>query len=287
MHKSFSPLVQLEALKQFIVTHYDGLVAIGGADIHPKLYDGEDWDMSEANESHSRTGDADGQSDNLDGSEQNGNPAYFREIDEFEWDLIESWLDVGRGTIFGICRGHQLLGVMHGASLCKDIESEFPQAIQHTAPVGSAGGSCSACKGEGPKDISHGGGAGGGSIDQATSSASSWHEIVLLGRNNALYRAVRKDAFAVNSRHHQAIMRTGCRRRHGEQFAKLVDVIAVSEDVIEAAELKNGRGFSVQFHPEDMNNEDGDAIMRMMVEMTRERWIESACSVPGKIKESF
>jgi putative glutamine amidotransferase len=78
----------------------DGLVLQGGNDLAPESY-GEtpmhpDW-----------TGD--------------------RVRDRYEMELVEAFIAAGK-PVFGICRGLQLLNVMHGGTLYQDIPTQRPDA---------------------------------------------------------------------------------------------------------------------------------------------------------------
>lgn len=67
----------------------------------------------------------------------------------------------------------------------------------------------------------------------------------------------------VNSLHHQAVI--------VQQNDKTYKVIATSYDkrpVVEAIEFKNGKGITLQFHPELMYNETGDKILKRFVDLT-------------------
>jgi putative glutamine amidotransferase len=84
----------------------DGLVLQGGNDVAPESY-GEtalhpDWQ-----------GD--------------------RVRDRYEIELIEAFMRAGK-PVFGICRGLQLLNVMHGGTLLQDIATQRPDARTHREP---------------------------------------------------------------------------------------------------------------------------------------------------------
>jgi len=89
------------------LAHYaealDGLVLQGGNDLAPESY-GEapmhpDW-----------TGD--------------------RVRDRYEMELVEAFINAGK-PVFGICRGFQLLHVMHGGTLYQDIATQRPDSLAH------------------------------------------------------------------------------------------------------------------------------------------------------------
>ena len=89
------------------LAHYaealDGLVLQGGNDLAPESY-GEaplhpDW-----------AGD--------------------RVRDRYEMELVEAFIQAGK-PVFGICRGFQLLNVMHGGTLLQDIATQRPDSVAH------------------------------------------------------------------------------------------------------------------------------------------------------------
>jgi putative glutamine amidotransferase len=89
------------------LAHYaealDGLVLQGGNDLAPESY-GEtpmhpDW-----------AGD--------------------RVRDRYEMELVEAFINAGK-PVFGICRGFQLLNVMHGGTLLQDIATQRPDSLAH------------------------------------------------------------------------------------------------------------------------------------------------------------
>ena len=83
----------------------DGLVLQGGNDVAPQHYGEEplhpDW-----------AGDA--------------------VRDQYEMELIGAFIEAGK-PVFGVCRGLQLLNVMHGGTLLQDIPTQRPQALEHRA----------------------------------------------------------------------------------------------------------------------------------------------------------
>lgn len=50
--------------------------------------------------------------------------------DMYEMELVNAFMRA-RKPVFGICRGFQLLNVMHGGSLFQDIAEQRPQSIEH------------------------------------------------------------------------------------------------------------------------------------------------------------
>jgi putative glutamine amidotransferase len=84
----------------------DGLVLQGGNDVAPEQY-GEaplhpDW-----------AGDA--------------------VRDKYEMELIAAFVAAGK-PVFGVCRGLQLLNVMHGGTLYQDIGTQQPGSLEHRKP---------------------------------------------------------------------------------------------------------------------------------------------------------
>lgn len=158
--------------------------------------------------------------------------------DDEELKLIKTYVTQGNGVFYGICRGHQAYVVATGGDLYQDISLEgIPTEIH--APKKSANGE----------------------------ELSSWHEIQLTNKANALYEATGKDHFRVNSRHHQAAKTVS--ENQGQVIAK------EEGRVIEAIEKRDSRGrvkvLTVQFHPEDMFTEDSEKILRWMVKNAKDQ----------------
>ena len=83
----------------------DGLVLQGGNDIAPQAYGEQPLDAAWA-------GDA--------------------VRDRYEIELVQAFIRAGK-PVFGICRGFQLINVMHGGSLWQDITSQRPGSLDHRA----------------------------------------------------------------------------------------------------------------------------------------------------------
>jgi putative glutamine amidotransferase len=83
----------------------DGLVLQGGNDVAPECY-------GEAPQHPDWAGDA--------------------VRDRYEIELIQAFIDAGK-PVFGVCRGLQLLNVMHGGSLWQDTFSQRPGTQDHRA----------------------------------------------------------------------------------------------------------------------------------------------------------
>jgi len=81
----------------------DGLVLQGGNDVAPECYGETPLDPAWA-------GDA--------------------VRDRYEIELVQAFVAAGK-PVFGICRGLQLINVMHGGSLWQDIPSQLPGAREH------------------------------------------------------------------------------------------------------------------------------------------------------------
>ncbi|MBN8507500.1 MAG: type 1 glutamine amidotransferase [Burkholderiales bacterium] len=50
--------------------------------------------------------------------------------DRYEMELVQAFVAAGK-PVFGICRGFQLLNVMHGGTLWQDIVTQRPDALNH------------------------------------------------------------------------------------------------------------------------------------------------------------
>jgi putative glutamine amidotransferase len=50
--------------------------------------------------------------------------------DRYEMELIDAFVQAGK-PVFGVCRGMQLLNVMHGGTLYQDIVTQRPGALDH------------------------------------------------------------------------------------------------------------------------------------------------------------
>jgi putative glutamine amidotransferase len=88
--------------------YIDGLILIGGADVHPQRY-GQDLEPTEQE------------------------PVLER--DEFEFELLEVVMEREK-PILAICRGHQVLNIFFGGTLIQDIPSKLGP-VHHMQEVGS------------------------------------------------------------------------------------------------------------------------------------------------------
>lgn len=183
---------QREKFRKEIAKTFSSLVALGGADVNPALY----------------------------GEEKTFARDFNPKRDEMEISLIKKYMKEGRGVLYGICRGHQLIGVANGFSLIQDLEKQM-------------------------------GAVGHRSSDHALSFVPGVESLLenFLGTNRV----------EVNSFHHQAI-RPKC-----SQSMRVV-ALGGQPPVIEAMQSSSGKVFTMQFHPEAMNNTAGKRIMKGMVE---------------------
>ena len=53
--------------------------------------------------------------------------------DRYEMELVQAFVDAGK-PVFGVCRGLQLLNVMHGGTLWQDIAEQRPGSLAHVQP---------------------------------------------------------------------------------------------------------------------------------------------------------
>lgn len=86
-----------------LVSLLDGLLVPGGADIDPALYNEEKSEVC---------------------------GTVNRSEDDFDIALIQEAKKQGK-PILAICRGLQIVNVMHGGSLYQDIPTQFPSEINH------------------------------------------------------------------------------------------------------------------------------------------------------------
>ena len=156
--------------------------------------------------------------------------------DQTELQLIKEFVTSGQGVFYGVCRGHQAYAVAMGGNLIQDLPVQLSPNVIHR-PTKNPDGSIS----------------------------SSWHSITLSGKDNALFQAVEKETFLVNSRHHQAVK--SLPPGNGEIIA------LAGGNVIEAIEKKNSQGqlkvLTFQFHPEGMEIPDSEKIIKLMVDQAR------------------
>ncbi len=131
--------------------------------------------------------------------------------DRSEYALIRRFKEEGKGVFFGICRGHQMGAIIDGHKLYQDLSKD------------GIGDTNEHLKVEGRNIL----------------ESQRWHHIHI--SDSLLYRFLRDEVKIVNSIHHQAV-------RVVPEAASFP--VAEYNGVIEALQMKNGLGLSVQFHPE-------------------------------------
>lgn len=100
--------VEKKIFIELITTHFEGLLALGGSDLDPKIY-------NESNVSSLHTN-------------------FSRDLLEFE--IIKGWLDFKKGFLFGVCRGHQLIATALGFKLNQHVDSHgHDQWVEHSIQI--------------------------------------------------------------------------------------------------------------------------------------------------------
>lgn len=94
---ALSSAAERREFRQLLAETADAMVAIGGADIDPSLYG---HDLTYAFNTNVRR-------------------------DKMELAILKEYLNGTSKPLFGLCRGHQLIGVLHGYSLIQDLEDEL------------------------------------------------------------------------------------------------------------------------------------------------------------------
>jgi putative glutamine amidotransferase len=98
-----------DSYRNQVSQQFDGLIAVGGDDIHPSLY-GDPDPRGLAKETN-----------------------LSRDLEELR--LVRTYLEQGQGVFTGICRGHQMGGVASSCPLVKDIREELgldhPRHVDH------------------------------------------------------------------------------------------------------------------------------------------------------------
>lgn len=138
------------------------------------------------------------------------------ERDQMEWDLLVH-ARARRLPVFGICRGHQMVNVFLGGALHQDIENA----------TGHAGHGCFA--------------EAGFALDHLA------HPVLASSDSHPFARRLRDGGrpLAVNSRHHQAVSRTG---------PGVIVTATAPDGIIEATALDDPAWWvrTVQWHPENL-----------------------------------
>lgn len=131
---------EIKELHQQIAFKFPLLVALGGEDVTPAAYGAEDF--------HAR------------------NTVPRR--DQFELDLIRSYVKHEKGFLFGVCRGSQISAVALGYRLIQDLPFHKGTQVEH---------------------------------------GNSWHPIKVLNTKNNLLKSIAggRNQLTVNSLHHQAV----------------------------------------------------------------------------------
>lgn len=104
------PIMETEEILKQIVSMLDGLILIGGEDVHPHYYNEEPIaELGEVNE--------------------------VRDVYDFALIRLASEKKV---PLFGICRGEQLINVAFGGSLYQDIPTQYKDTtVTHDQPISS------------------------------------------------------------------------------------------------------------------------------------------------------
>jgi putative glutamine amidotransferase len=159
-----------------------------------------------------------------------------RTRDEAEIQLIQTFINSGYGIFYGVCRGHQGYAIAMGGTLVQDLPEKLTPTIHR--PIKHVNGTFS----------------------------SAWHSITLTGKDNALFQAVQKESFLVNSRHHESVKSLPLEKGKAIAFA--------DGTVIEAIEKKDAQGMlkvlTFQFHPEDMNTPESEKLIKWLVDQARQ-----------------
>lgn len=88
------------------------------------------------------------------------------------------------------------------------------------------------------------------------------HEIEI-DKNSEIFSVFDSKKILVNSLHHQAVYVPD-----GDKDYKVVATSLDSTPTVEAIEFRNGMGVTLQFHPELMENETGEKVLRQFVSLT-------------------
>ena len=132
------------------------------------------------------------------------------ERDRVEGELIRHGL-ASNLPLFAICRGFQLLNVVHGGDLVQHLEEREPHRARRA--------------------------------EDGVTIASGWHEVAVRPRS-LLAAATGQEYLRVNSRHHQAVIPGGL-------GADLLATGMAPDGVVEALEVPGHRwALGVQWHPE-------------------------------------
>lgn len=89
------------------------------------------------------------------------------------------------------------------------------------------------------------------------------HHLINIDDSSEVFSAFDKDKLLVNSFHHQAVF-----VHEGDSVYKIIGSSLDNQPIVEALEFLNGLGFTFQFHPELMHDENGDKILRQFIKLT-------------------
>lgn len=158
---------------------------------------------------------------------------YRRDVSELK--TVTRFIESERGVYFGVCRGHQLCAVSQGLQLIQDIPTQLGLPTQHRADR-----------------------------DQFGEKIALQHRI-RLEQGSVLRKVLGTAEVSVNSYHHQSVDT----RSLPDESALSISALSLDRpSVVEAIDLPNGLGFTMQFHPELMDDEVGKKILAAMVKMT-------------------
>lgn len=182
-----------------ILKSIDGLLLTGGVDVHPGNFT-----------SRNQPGDADLSDDEI-------ILRYMMECDtdrdSYEVPLAKAAYEARRIPILGICRGFQLLNVVLGGTLVKDIHSDIEHRSLQT------------------------------SDDPDAPRKSSMHPVRLIP-GSRIAELLPEDLDTVNSRHHQGIIESGI-------SSQLKPVAFAPDGIVEAYEsIDHPWTLAVEWHPE-------------------------------------
>lgn len=91
------------------------------------------------------------------------------------------------------------------------------------------------------------------------------HHSINIIPNTEFSTLFEKKIITVNSLHHQAV-----KISKNDNDLKVMATSMDSTPIIEALEFRNGKGFTMQFHPELMFDEIGDILMKRLVTLAKE-----------------
>lgn len=145
---------------------------------------------------------------------------------EFEMALIKAAL-AKNIPILAICAGQQLLCAMHGGKLLQDIQTAFPEAMNHEQ-----------------KNL-------------GIHMSEPAHSIKIIP-GTLLHKIVAKDQMMVNSSHHQAVKSVGDNT--------IISAVA-PDGIVEAIELTSYEfALGVEWHPEYLATAEDNLIIKAFIE---------------------